>query len=174
MHLTKVAAGLFLAGSVLACAQFSDRFDDACPANLNGAPSQVGATESWSMTGKPPIASVLISAVAVECIPDRTPAVTTDKEKVPARTSYRLATTSTVMVTVLDSVSFMSARREGGLSDNLIVEALSGTGVVLGSGTGHLKLEVGGVTTVSVAIYGLSAEEVRRVQRVTARWSYSS
>jgi hypothetical protein len=102
--------------------------------------------------------------------PLTTKRVVTEKAQQQAFTDYELAVTATISYKIPDATVFAS----NSASDTILFEALSDTGVVLGSASSSLKLVDGGGTrgTTSAKIVGLSDEEIRRITTVQARWKY--
>jgi len=101
-----------------------------------------------------------IASIVFECIPRR---ILT--EKGGASMCYELAVTATMNYMLEDKIAIYEYP--------LVFEAITAKGVVLRS-TGAMFHLVYGVNSgkVSSRLSGLSAEEVARVVRITARWDY--
>ena len=142
-----------------------------CPTVLPAAPSLSDSTiQWWNGPAKHVYASARITSVSAECIPDGHHTTASDKAARDTFQDYELAITATVTYDISDEASFSIAPA----NDSLIFEAMSRSGVVLGSATTPFSLVGGDSTggTASAKITGLSSEEVRRLLAVRARWKF--
>ena len=161
---------LILSTGAFACTGPAPTPEDACPPSIAGD-VEPQPTIHWGDREKPAV-SATITNLAVECIPEPRPPVTTGKVDVPADTSYQIATTATIAITVGDSAAYRHTMSEGpDLKDFVVLEAISSNGVVLGSSREEFRVQNGARSaTVSATIYGLSRERVVRIYKVTAKW----
>jgi hypothetical protein len=100
-------------------------------------------------------------------------AVQTEKGKRDAFTDYELAATAHISYAIKDAKWFETVTRYHNLSDTVIFQATSASGVVLGSAMSPFDI-VGGNTsgTVSARIGGLSEQEITRISKLVAKWEY--
>jgi len=119
------------------------------------------------------LVSARISDVRVECIPLNHESTNTENVKRDTHADYELAVTAVIRYTISDSKAFLDATSSGGLSAPVIIEAVSSSGVVLGSTFTTFAVVGGGSAgTASAKIRDLSEEEIRRVAFVQASWQY--
>jgi len=119
--------------------------------------------------------SATIDSVSVECLPVNHPAIENQGKNRAAHSDYQLALTAIVGYKINDA-KWLS-ERSGVLrpSDDVLFEAISEKGVVLGSGRGKFTFIGGletGSETVSGTITGISDTEIQRVRRVNAKWAF--
>lgn len=172
---TLLRCGLFTFG-VFVCAACGPPKNN-CPAGLKGTPAKGTELLKWSSSasGVADYVNAIITNVAIECIAEGLPATEIERRLRAARTSYVIAATATIDQWIFDSKWFERANRFGQLSDEIEFEAVSASGVVLGSGRGRYTVIGGDVhlqPTISGRIENLTGEDVARVASVTARWTY--
>jgi hypothetical protein len=165
-----VAVGLLIA-SLSAC----DTPKSACPSGLSGSPAKDANLLQWSGDTPTPKVSAVISKVAVECIPEGMPKTEAEGRIRGLHATYVIAATATINQRIADEKWRQNATRFSSLDDAVEFEAVTASGVVLGSGRGKFAV-VGGQefleSTVSGRIEGLTSEEASRVVSVRARWTY--
>jgi len=160
-----VAIGI-VATIAAGCDQLKPRAD-ACPSGLAGAPSPESGGIIEAVGGQERLTGS-ITSVLVECLPSRHEPGQADRGWRRASTDYEVAVTATVEYKISDQ-DFASS------DANVIFEALSATGVVLGSTKAFFRFTKNGSSgQISAKIVGLSEEEVRRVTSVHARWEDGS
>jgi len=163
MRVAQLIAIGVVAATAPGCDQLKPR-GDACPPGLAGAPSPASGGIIEAVGGQERLAGS-ITAVLVECLPSPGEA---DRGWRRASTGYELAVTATVEYKISDQ-DFASS------DANVIFEALSATGVVLGSTKAFFRFTKNGSSgQISAKIVGLSEEEVRRVTSVHAKWEDGS
>ncbi len=169
---TPVVGVVILFAGALACNKAAPQSENACPSTISGQPYAGADTVHWGQPKR--LADAVITKVAVECIPEHTPAVLSDKKKVeaPAYTSYQLATTSTIATTIPDRAAFRRATAAVDLRDSVILEASTANGVVLGSTRVVFRLDGSDLNTVSATIFGLTSEQIARITTINAKWCY--
>jgi hypothetical protein len=158
-------AVLFLAVILSSC-DMGQQPENACPA-VQGTPDSAGAgIVGWG--GESAKVTAQIASVAVECIPMLEPAIDTSKAKRGAYNVYQIAVTATVNYQIkVDRLPDTEA--------DIIFEAVSPSGVVLGSARSRFRMvENGSAGTASARITSLTDSEIRRVVAVRAKWDYSA
>lgn len=110
-----------------------------------------------------------VTHLASECIPIAEPAVQTAVLKRGPRTRYEIASTATITYSSHDI--FRSLLRDSLQQGSLLFEAVTQSGVVLGSDTIPLWVgATGNQVVLSAQIGGLAPEEVGRIKEVRVRW----
>lgn len=100
------------------------------------------------------------------------PTVEFEKTKSEAYDDYSIAVTATVNYEQKNTLIAKDPALQFEYSDTIIFEAMSGSGVTLGTAEGDFRTVRGGsVATVSTKI-SVSPEEIRKVAAVQARWKY--
>lgn len=140
-----------------------------CPKDLSANPSERESGVMWG--GEERFAEARISRVAAECIAIRG-AGEGDSGEPPTRMEVQIAVTATVQYQINDEEWFNS-QRFGGPTPAAMFEALSASGVVLGSERASIALRLtGSEGTMSTTISGLSPEVAARVSEIRVRWLY--
>ena len=124
---------------------------NSCPIGLKGLAAAGSDVLQWG--GAPAKVSASINNIAVECIPEA--AAKTEIEQAVRRvpSSYVIAATATVNQYVFDQNWMAKVQQLGSLDDFVEFEAVSSSGVVLGSGRGKFQIVPGNFTaTVSARI----------------------
>lgn len=109
---------------------------DECPKNLFGNWDAGDSNASW---GNPPKVWATITDVSVECVP-----VPTSTERPSAYSYYEIAATAKIRYGIDDLVFFRDLARNKDLEGTAIFEAVSASGVVLGSAQGSIRIIEGG------------------------------
>jgi hypothetical protein len=110
----------------------------------------------------------------VECIPLNTRAITENSVKVPASTSYLLATTATIDYKIVDALWLQRSTAYNDLQATVVFEAVSASGVVLASQEGQFKVVPGLSASTGHASSSITIAEpiIGRVATLRARWAY--
>jgi hypothetical protein len=113
-------------------------------------------------------------SVDVECIAETVSPSGGDRNSRGAQAPYTIAATARIRQLIHDEKWVENASRFSGIDDSVAFEAISGRGVVLGSGGGKFVVVPGDylhVGTVSAKM-NLSAAEVGHVFVVRVGWRY--
>ncbi len=125
-----------------------------------GYPSPSESTIQWG--GNTAKVTAEIISVDVECVPAR---------RGKTGTEYEIAATAHISYQIIDRKFFKKATAFSDLEANLIFELVTASGCRLAVVPGVVRLiEDADMTTTSVKISGFSAEELKRVVGVQARW----
>ena len=109
-------------------------------------------------------ANASISKVQFECVKNYTVNETTKSK----RREFDIPLTAVISYNITSDGEYMSPYH-----CDVIFEAVSNRGVVLGSSTGTAKLISNSTsTTVSAKILGLSPDEMKKVTKIIARWDF--
>jgi hypothetical protein len=159
---------LVLAVILLSC-DIAQQPDNACPV-VRGTPDSAEAGIVWG--GEPAKVTAQIASVAVECIPIFQPAIDTPKARRGAYNEYQIAVTATVNYQIKDKAY---VDRPPDTEANIIFEAVSQSGVVLGSARSRFRIiENVSAGTASARIASLTDSEIRKVVAVRAKWEYET
>jgi hypothetical protein len=134
--------------------------DSYHPKKILGYPSPSESTIQWGDNTAKVTAEIL--SVDVECVPARGGKTGIE---------YEIAATAHISYQIIDRKFFKKATAFSDLEANLIFEPVTAPGSRLAIVRGVVRLiENADTTTTSVKISGFSAEELKRVVGVQARW----
>ena len=169
--LSNVGVAFIEALLVLGCSNLDSQSQNHCPHDLG---AEIFAPESsivWG--GDERKITAVIQSIAIECIPAHHAAMEADRAKIGAYTDYEIAATATISCEIADAQYFESATQDRDLRATVLFEAVSASGVLLGSASGSFSILKNSThRTASAKITSLSSEEIRRVAKVRARWRY--
>lgn len=141
------------------------------PTNIQAAPSATESGIQWG--GDKPKMIASIDSIVIECIPIENMKNEPGKSKGKSTVLYQIAATANISYAILDKQFFKKASIFRNPEANVIFEAQSTSGVVLGQSVGTIRLiENGTSAKASATIYGLTPEEIKKVVKVEARWEY--
>lgn len=143
-----------------------------CPAKLRAMPSPDGWGIEWDGGTSTPKVAGKIVRVAVECIPIRTPAENDGHANIPALTSYQLSSTATIEYRIVDRRWLAENTKVSDLTANVVFEAQSASGVVLGTAEGLFQVVAGGESGTASADISIPEAVMPHVAQVSARWMY--
>jgi hypothetical protein len=140
---------------------------DPCPPILKASADPGHSILLWGKDR----ASAEIGHVVAECVAMELPVT---KESPKGGRAYSIIATATAAGRVLDTIADQNPYRPTPkYTASVLFEALSKSGVVLGTGYGSFTVIRGDdSTTVTGRVDGLTREEVVRVDRVRVRWQY--
>lgn len=142
-----------------------------CP-ELQAAPASFDIAIKWEDDDGDLRAKARIVSLAVECLPVMHPSVETSKFQQREYSDYEIRVTATVNYQTFDTPEPLVGHRKP-MEANIIFEAVSSGGVVLGSDSTRFQaVRNGSLGKASGKISGLSGSEIRRVVAVQARWEY--
>jgi len=134
--------------------------DSYHPKKILGYPSPSESTIQWGDNTAKVTAEII--SVDVECVPARGGKTGIE---------YEIAATAHISYQIIDRKFFKKATAFSDLEANLIFEPVTASGCRLAIVPGVVRLiENADMTTTSVKISGFSAEELKRVVGVQARW----
>lgn len=140
------------------------------PSRIEGMPSISESSIKWG--GEQAKITANITRVVIECIPvERKEGGGIFSGK--ANKEYEIAVTALINYNVIDNNFFKRVTMYSNLEANIIFEAVTNSGVVLGQSKSTVRLiENSSRATTSAKIVGLSFDEISRVKTVYAKWEY--
>lgn len=164
-YMKKSAASILtLASLLLVCCEQAS----VCPDTISANPDSESSSIMWGE--KAAKVSAHISSVAAECIPYKRQLKKDSEKQVIA--SYGIPITTKFEYEIVDKKWFENATVYSDLHATILFEVYSKSGVVLGSEKARVKIVSGGTEGSASATISLAPEEVKRIDRISAKWLY--
>jgi hypothetical protein len=140
-------------------------YDTVCPESIRGMPSPTESRICFGDVEALPVATATITRVDASCAQRRYPRVGSERD---GETGFFIGATAWITYEIEDEEGLESGQ---GYGEEVIFEAVSASGVVLGSDSmGFAATRGVRFTTMSLEIGDMKPEDVSRVARVVARW----